>query len=124
MKVVLMSQGVIEPMNNAVNSVLIKVDDGSVISLRVLREISDAVSRALEAADSFQPPDLKQGISFYDEVRRFEIDLIRRALKLSAGSQTRAARLLRLNASTLNSKIKYYNIEWRNGFSRSATQSE
>jgi transcriptional regulator with GAF, ATPase, and Fis domain len=120
-----MSHEVIEPMgNNAVNSVLIKGDDGSVISLRVLREISDAVAGALEAVDTFRPPDIKQGISFYDEVRRFEIDLIRRALKLTAGSQTRAARLLRLKASTLNSKIKYYNIEWRNGFSSSANQSE
>lgn len=108
-------------INNAVNSVLIKGDDGSVISLRVLREISDAISGALEAVDTFRPPDIKQGISFYDEVRRFEIDLIRQALKVSAGSQTRAAKLLHLKTSTLNSKIKYYNIEWRNGLS---TRSE
>jgi DNA-binding NtrC family response regulator len=54
--------------------------------------------------------DLGRGVNFYDEVRRFEIDLIRRALDQTAGHQSRAARLLGLNATTLNSKIKSYNI--------------
>jgi DNA-binding NtrC family response regulator len=40
------------------------------------------------------------------KVRRFEIDLIRRALDQTGGHQSRAARLLGLNATTLNSKIK------------------
>ena len=110
--------------NNALHTRQIRGADGTLISLRVLRELSEAISGALEAVDTFQSPDVKQGISFYDEVRRFEIDLIRRALKVSSGSQTRAARLLHLKASTLNSKIKYYNIEWRNGFSARATESE
>ena len=54
--------------------------------------------------------DIARGVNFYDEVRRFEIDLIRRALDQTAGHQSRAARLLGLNATTLNSKIKSYNI--------------
>jgi DNA-binding NtrC family response regulator len=58
--------------------------------------------------------DLGRGVNFYDEVRRFEIDLIRRALDQTAGHQSRAARLLGLNATTLNSKIKSYNIPPRN----------
>jgi DNA-binding protein Fis len=49
-------------------------------------------------------------VNFYDEVRRFETDLIRRALDQTGGHQSRAARLLGLNATTLNSKIKSYNI--------------
>ncbi len=57
--------------------------------------------------------DLSRGINFYDEVRRFEIDLIRRALDQTGGHQSRAARLLGLNATTLNSKIKTYNIPSR-----------
>jgi transcriptional regulator with GAF, ATPase, and Fis domain len=109
--------------NNGLNTLEIKGADGNAISLRVLRELSDAISGALEAVDTFQPPDVKKGICFYDEVRRFEVDLIRRALKISLGSQTRAARLLRLKTSTLNSKIKYYNIEWRNGVSAMESES-
>jgi len=54
--------------------------------------------------------DLARGVNFYDEVKKFEIDLIRRALERTAGHQSRAARLLGLNATTLNSKIKSYNI--------------
>ncbi|MEO7660324.1 MAG: sigma-54 dependent transcriptional regulator [Pyrinomonadaceae bacterium] len=54
--------------------------------------------------------DIARGVSFYDEVKKFEIDLIRRALDQTGGHQSRAARLLGLNATTLNSKIKGYNI--------------
>jgi len=54
--------------------------------------------------------DIGRGVNFYDEVKRFEIDLIRRALDQTGGHQSRAARLLGLNATTLNSKIKTYNI--------------
>ena len=50
--------------------------------------------------------DIARGVNFYDEVKRFEIDLIRRALEQTGGHQSRAARLLGLNATTLNSKIK------------------
>ena len=54
--------------------------------------------------------DIARGVNFYDEVKSFEIDLIRRALDQTAGHQSRAAQLLGLNATTLNSKIKAYNI--------------
>ena len=54
--------------------------------------------------------DLARGVNFYDEVKRFEIDLIRRALDQTGGHQSRAARFLGLNATTLNSKIKTYNL--------------
>jgi DNA-binding NtrC family response regulator len=54
--------------------------------------------------------DLSHGISFYDEVNRFQIELIRRALEITGGHQSRAAKLLGMNTTTLNSKIRYYNI--------------
>ena len=54
--------------------------------------------------------DIAQGVTFDDEVKRFEMDLIQRALEQTGGHQSRAARLLGLNATTLNSKIKSYNI--------------
>ena len=57
--------------------------------------------------------DVSRGVNFYDEVRRFEIDIIRRALDQTGGHQSRAARLLGMNATTLNSKIKTYNIQLR-----------
>ena len=57
--------------------------------------------------------DISRGVNFYDEVKKFEIDLIRRALDQTGGHQSRAARLLGLNATTLNSKIKTYNLDAR-----------
>ncbi len=54
--------------------------------------------------------DIAHGVTFYDEVKKFEIDMIQRALEQTGGHQSRAARLLGLNATTLNSKIKSYNI--------------
>ena len=85
----------------------------------LLEDVSLAVSRAvkaiqaLELSVSIQPPDVTCGINFYDAVRRFEIVLIQRALKCAGGSQSRAACLLGLNATTLNSKIKTYHINWK-----------
>jgi len=55
--------------------------------------------------------DIARGISFYDEVSRFEIELIRHALDLTGGHQSKAAKLLGMNNTTLNSKIKVYNIK-------------
>jgi len=52
----------------------------------------------------------RDGISLYEEVRRFEIALIQSALRRTDGHQIEAARLLNLLPSTLNSKIKQYDI--------------
>jgi DNA-binding NtrC family response regulator len=87
------------------------------VSRECLRpEISDPQSVAVvseEGASVGAVQDLGRGINFYDQVRRFEIDLIRRALEQTGGHQSRAARLLGMNATTLNSKIKTYRISLR-----------
>ncbi len=49
-------------------------------------------------------------IDFFEEVRRFEIRLIRRALELANGNQVHAARMLGLGNTTLNYKIKSYEL--------------
>ena len=54
--------------------------------------------------------DMRQGVDFYEEVRRFEVDLIKRALQQTSGHQVRAARLLGLKVTTLNSMIKRYGL--------------
>ena len=52
----------------------------------------------------------KTAVDFFEEVRRFEMRLISRALELTGGNQARAARLLRLGTTTLNYKIKAYQL--------------
>jgi two-component system response regulator HydG len=51
-------------------------------------------------------PDVSHGIDLEEEIRRYETELIVQALRSTGGHQSRAARLLRMNATTLNSKIK------------------
>lgn len=72
-----------------------------------------AQERMNEAEGASGDLDISRGVNFYDEVKRFEMDLIRRALEQTGGHQSRAARLLGLNATTLNSKIKGYHIQVR-----------
>ena len=78
----------------------------------IKREIIKSLVLALQldAEDSSELPNLtaQAGIDFYTEVRRFETNLIKRALILSNGNQRAAAKLLGLNATTLNGKIKLY----------------
>ena len=57
--------------------------------------------------------DFNGGVSFYEEVRRFESDLIRRALQQTGGRQTQAAALLGINHTTLHAMMKRYNIKAR-----------
>jgi transcriptional regulator with GAF, ATPase, and Fis domain len=71
-----------------------------------------ALKLLLEARSLNEVPmlDVRSGIDFYEEVKRFEIELIERALVFTSGSQVRAARLLNMKVTTLNSKIKHYDI--------------
>jgi transcriptional regulator with GAF, ATPase, and Fis domain len=64
-----------------------------------------------DEANKLRPLDIVSGIDFYDEVQRFETHLIKMALSETGGNQAKAARLLGIKATTLNSKIKLFNIE-------------
>ncbi len=65
----------------------------------------------LETFGTDQNPLAEDRLSLRDEVRRFEIDLIKCALQQAGGSQTRAATLLGVKTTTLNSKIKLYRLQ-------------
>jgi transcriptional regulator with GAF, ATPase, and Fis domain len=64
-----------------------------------------------DEATRLKPLDIVSGISFYDEVQRFETHLIKMALAETGGNQAKAARLLGIKATTLNSKIKLFQID-------------
>lgn len=71
---------------------------------------SEGATQAREPASGAERPDAPAQMSFYEEVRRFEIGLITRALGRAQGKQKAAARLLGLNATTLNAKMKQYQM--------------
>ncbi|MBA3569425.1 MAG: hypothetical protein H0W28_08770 [Pyrinomonadaceae bacterium] len=84
-------------------------------NITALKELTLRLLREVQAITEVRTLSLENGVDFYSEVSRFEVDLIKRALLQTAGHQGRAARLLNLKVTTLNSKIKHYNIAL-NGF--------
>ena len=72
--------------------------------------ISEGATQAREPASDAERPDAPAQMNFYEEVRRFEIGLITRALHRAHGKQKEAARLLGLKATTLNAKMKQYRM--------------
>ncbi|HEX8247902.1 MAG TPA: sigma-54 dependent transcriptional regulator [Pyrinomonadaceae bacterium] len=94
--------------------VIAPTDDITVECLRPEVRNPEMAREMMKDSEGFSSDiNISRGVNFYDEVRKFEIDLIRRALEQTGGHQSRAARLLGLNATTLNSKIKTYNIPAR-----------
>ena len=79
-------------------------------SITTLRELVLRLLCEVQSINEVSPLTIDNGFDFYDEVSRFEIDLIKRALLQTGGHQVRAAKLLNLKVTTLNSKIKHYNI--------------
>ena len=75
-----------------------------------LREITLSLLTELESLGSLTEPAPEGNLRLGDEVRRFEIALIRAALIKTKGNQARAARLLGVKHTTLNAKVKRYQL--------------
>jgi transcriptional regulator with GAF, ATPase, and Fis domain len=80
-------------------------------SIEALKDGALALLRAAELIETSVSRDTGARINFYDEVRRFEIDLLLFALKQMDGNQAKAARFLSLKKTTLNHKVKQYKID-------------
>jgi transcriptional regulator with GAF, ATPase, and Fis domain len=106
-----MSSELLELESNSLDSAE-KAPSESTVDVR-LNTLRETVLQLLDEVESLaisRPVDIKRGARFSDEVRQFEVSLIRTALGRTSGSQTRAARLLGLKPTTLNAKIKRYGI--------------
>jgi DNA-binding NtrC family response regulator len=79
-----------------------RLDSLREIALSLLTEL-ETLGRAATAANG--------KIRLDDEVKKFEIDLIRAALDKAHGNQSRASRMLGIKKTTLNAKIKRYQIQ-------------
>jgi len=96
-----------------VNSMNTNGDQEKVANISKTKTLKQLALKLLLEAQSLNEtpaPDVRNGIDFYEEVKRFEVDLIQRALSFTRGNQVRAARLLKMKVTTLNSKIKHYDI--------------
>lgn len=79
-------------------------------SITTLRELVLRLLCEVQCINEVNTLTIENGFDFYDEVSRFEVDLIKRALLQTGGHQVQAAKLLNLKVTTLNSKIKHYQI--------------
>jgi DNA-binding protein Fis len=89
-----------------------------------LKELVGSLSKALDTLESMREVELQQllnlhsrlfpkdGIDFYNLTENYERSLIERALRETKGNQTKAAKLLNLRLTTLNSMIKRYEITY------------
>lgn len=66
----------------------------------------------LDESNRLQALNISDGIDFFGELKQFEISLIKLALAQTGGHQARAAKLLNIKPTTLNTKIKLYQIEY------------
>ena len=80
--------------------------------LEALRVVALNLLNEVESLQRAQPPHPDRKLRLQDEVQQFEIDLIRTTLDRTNGNQTRAARLLGVKLTTLNTKIKRHRISF------------
>jgi transcriptional regulator with GAF, ATPase, and Fis domain len=98
------------PATDVAGAALLRSEIAMDNRLTTLREVALTLLREVESLRVSQPAKAKQGVQLHSEVRRFEVDLIRSALGRTGGNQTRAAQLLGVKITTLNTKIKRYKI--------------
>jgi transcriptional regulator with GAF, ATPase, and Fis domain len=77
---------------------------------KFLEHLAFTLLREVQSLSEVPVLDVEEGIDLYEEVCRFEKTIIERVLLHTGCHQIRAARLLKLKPTTLNSKIKNYRI--------------
>ena len=84
------------------------------LTYTLLREAEMLVGEKsfLDESNRLQALNISEGIDFFGELKQFEISLIKLALAQTGGHQARAAKLLNIKPTTLNTKIKLFQIEY------------
>jgi DNA-binding NtrC family response regulator len=104
-----MREGTDDELNNAEGA----SSESENLKIEVLRVISRALESKADNPTGILDFDHRKGVDFYQEVTKFEVELIRQALVYTKNNQRAAARLLGLKTTTLNSKVKTYNLDVR-----------
>jgi|GEM_PF-944744 len=94
----------------------VKVASLKVLALTLLKQI--------ESLESQTQADVPAQLNLQNEVHRFEAAMIRSALAKTGGRQRRAARLLGVKVTTLNTKIKRHKINMDQPASSEMTKAE
>ncbi len=84
-----------------IKSIAQKLEAINRIASIVLSEVESIRSRSVSASGK---------INYYEEIQHFEVELILYALYQAKGNQRRAAQILNIKPTTLNSKVKRFNL--------------
>lgn len=93
---------VLHQSSEATNFIDAKVASLKILAMTLLKEI--------ESMENGAATQLSRDLNLHDEVHRFEAEMIKSALTKTGGRQRRAARLLGVKVTTLNTKIKRHKI--------------
>jgi DNA-binding NtrC family response regulator len=104
--------GNVRELRNAIERAVV-LAEGNAIALDVLGERIRAGSQAAAPAESELQPSGELPVDYKDHLRKYETDLILRALHRTNGNQTEAAKALGLPLRTLVHKIHTYGIKKR-----------
>jgi len=92
-----------------------------------IKSITNLLLRKIESLERELPEvaidQSKRGSNLYEVINSFEKKLIRDALRATNWSQKRAAQILGIKATTLNAKMKRYEINAKSFSSFSAGQT-
>ena len=88
------------------NSRVARSDEIALECLRdEIRNPSARLVNPMGMSKSLNALDLGRGISFYDDISRFEGELFKRALELTSGHQGKAAKLLVMNNTACSLRL-------------------
>ena len=105
--------GNVRELKNFIEQILIFEDDAEVISSEVILRNLRIFSTESSSLDLLPLDQLlfRQDFAFNDVVREFSKKLLKRALEISNNNKVKAARLLKIDRSTLNYQIRILGIE-------------
>lgn len=78
------------------------------------RDMTSALLNEIKSISFSNQIKIDSNFDFEEEVKNFEVKLIKQALKQSKGNQKIAAQVLNVKYTTLNAKIKRYSIDLTN----------
>jgi len=108
--------GNIREVENIIEMLVVLNENGLIVSkdipqkyFKISASREDSQVKPMSAIYNFEVPDINNTqISLKHEIEKIELEIIRKAMKISGGIKEKAAKMLGLNRTTLIEKLKRY----------------
>ena len=77
----------------------------------IVKQLLNKLLSELETVNETERVTLDENFNLYEQMKNFEMDIIRQALFLTDNNQRLAAQMLGINYTTLNAKMKRLGIQ-------------